>query len=146
MLLNFLAHTLPAVNACLNATSIVLLSLGYGFIRRGRRQQHRACMLAALCTSALFLLGYLSRMALTGTHRFPGSGPLKTFYLGLLTSHMILAVAVLPLILMALRLALQGRFAAHKRLTRWAFPIWYYVSVTGVLVYIMLYHVAPRQL
>jgi uncharacterized membrane protein YozB (DUF420 family) len=142
----FLQQTLPALNACLNATSFVLLSLGYLFIRQRRVTLHLRCMLGALLASAVFLVGYLSRMALSGPHRFPGVGWVKTFYLALLFSHMVLAVVVLPLIFRALYLAAKQRFAEHRRITRWAWPIWMYVSLTGVVVYFMLYHLAPRLL
>lgn len=135
---------LPRVNAVLNATSALCLGLGYVAIRRKRVGVHRALMLSALLASAIFLAGYLTRMWLTGTHRFPATGPLKTFYLLLLFSHMVLAVALLPLIFRTLFLALTARFAAHRRLARITWPIWMYVSVTGVVVYWMLYHLAPK--
>jgi putative membrane protein len=135
---------LPSCNAALNATSAVCLALAYGAIRCRRVHLHRNLMFAALTASTLFLVGYLTRMALTGTHRFPGGGMVKTCYLVLLFSHMVLAVVLLPLVLRALQLAMTGRFSAHRRIARWAWPIWMYVSVTGVVVYWMLYHLAPR--
>jgi putative membrane protein len=101
-------------------------------------------MLSALACSALFLVGYLTRLALTGTHRFPGGGALRATYLAVLGSHTLLAAAALPLVLRTLYLALRERFEAHRRLARWTFPIWAYVSATGVVVYLMLYHLAPR--
>jgi len=131
------------VNAVLNATSATLLFLGWRAIRSGERIRHRNLMLAALGTSALFLVGYLTRIALTGTHRFPGDGWLRTGYLLLLGSHTLLAAAIVPLIAVALWLAWKGRFDAHRRIARYTFPAWLYVSVTGVLVYVMLYWVAP---
>jgi len=131
------------VNAALNATSATLLFLGWRAIRSGERIRHRNLMLAALGTSALFLVGYLTRIALTGTHRFPGDGWLRTGYLLLLGSHTLLAAAIVPLIAVALWLAWKGRFDAHRRIARYTFPAWLYVSVTGVLVYVMLYWVAP---
>ena len=131
------------MNAVLNATSATLLFLGWRAIRSGERIRHRNLMLAALGTSALFLVGYLTRIALTGTHRFPGDGWLRTGYLLLLGSHTLLAAAIVPLIAVALWLAWKGRFDAHRRIARYTFPAWLYVSVTGVLVYVMLYWVAP---
>lgn len=134
---------LPSVNAVLNATSAVCLALGYVAIRNKKIGLHRALMLSALVASAVFLAGYLTRMWLTGTHKFPAAGLWRTFYLTLLFTHMVLAVALLPLVLRTLQLALTGRFEAHRRLARVTWPIWMYVSVTGVVVYWMLYHLAP---
>jgi uncharacterized membrane protein YozB (DUF420 family) len=138
-----LGEILPPVNASLNATSAVLIALGWRAIRAGNRERHRALMISALCVSALFLVGYLTRVALTGTHRFPGAGPLRSGYLILLGSHTILAAAIVPLIGFAVYFAWKGRFDAHRRVARFAIPAWLYVSVTGVLVYVMLYWVAP---
>lgn len=136
-------EALPTVNASLNALSAILAVAGWRAIRAGRRERHRALMLSALTCSALFLAGYLTRLALTGTHRFPGGGALRVAYLALLGSHTLLAAAALPLVLITLSLALRQRFQAHRRLARWTFPIWAYVSVTGVVVYLVLYHLAP---
>jgi putative membrane protein len=139
-----LGEALPPVNATLNGLSAVLLLAGWRAIRAGDRRRHRALVLSALGASALCLVGYLTRVALTGTHRFPGSGALKTAYLLLLGSHTLLAAVALPLILRALWLAWKGRFPEHRRVARIAFPVWLYVSATGVLVYLMLYQLAPR--
>lgn len=139
-----LADTLPTVNAALNSVSAVLLVLGFRAIRRGDRGRHRALMLAAFGTSVLFLASYLTRVALTGTHRFPGEGVLRATYLAVLASHTVLAALVAPLVLVALWLALRERFPSHRRVARVTLPIWLYVSVTGVVVYVMLYHLAPR--
>jgi putative membrane protein len=138
-----LGEILPPINASLNATSAVLIALGWRAIRAGDRDRHRAFMISALCVSALFLVGYLTRVALTGTHRFPGTGPLRSAYLLLLGSHTILAAAIVPLIGFAVYFAWKGRFDAHRRVARFAIPAWLYVSVTGVIVYVMLYWVAP---
>jgi putative membrane protein len=138
-----LGEILPPINASLNATSAVLIALGWRAIRAGDRDRHRAFMIAALCVSALFLVGYLTRVALTGTHRFPGTGLLRSAYLLLLGSHTILAAAIVPLIGFAVYFAWKGRFDAHRRVARFAIPAWLYVSVTGVIVYVMLYWVAP---
>jgi putative membrane protein len=137
-----LATALPGVNAALNGLSAVLVTLGFVAIKRGHRERHRAFMLAACATSALFLAGYLTRMALTGPHRFPGEGALRTTYLAVLGSHTVLAVLTLPLVLRTLYLALMARFGDHRGVARWTFPVWLYVSVTGVAVYVMLYHLA----
>jgi putative membrane protein len=135
-----LGDTLAAINAGLNSTSAVLLLFGWRAARARAIAIHRRCMVGALGVSALFLVSYLTRVALTGTHRYPGHGALKTLYLALLSSHMILAMVTPPLALRALYLALKQRFAEHRRLVRYTFPIWMYVSVTGVVVYWMLYH------
>ena len=137
-----LAAALPTVNAALNALAFVLLTLGYAAIRRGARERHRRLMLAACAASALFLVSYLTRVALTGTHRFPAGGALRAAYLAILGSHTLLAALVLPLVLRALFLALRDRFPAHRRIARVTLPVWLYVSVTGVVVYVLLYHVA----
>lgn len=138
-----LADVLPTVNAALNATSAVLLVLGFRAIRAGRPRRHRALMLAALGSSLLFLVGYGTRLALTGTHRFPGGGALRAAYLAILGSHTVLAAIAGPLVVTTLVLALRARFPSHRRVARATLPVWLYVSVTGVAVYVMLYHLAP---
>lgn len=138
-----LAELLPPVNAALNAGSALLLVAGWRAIRAGDRLRHRRRMLAAFACSSLFLVGYLTRMALTGAHRFPGGGGLRIAYLLLLASHTLLAAAALPLVLSTLSLALRGRFDLHRRWARRTLPVWLYVSATGVAVYAMLYHLAP---
>jgi putative membrane protein len=130
---------LAALNACMNASAAILAFTGWRRIKRGDRSAHKRLMLSALGVSALFLVGYLTRVGLTGTHRYPGSGAMRAAYLALLSSHMLLAVATPPLVVGAAWLALRGRFEAHRRLVRYALPVWLYVSVTGVLVYAMLY-------
>ena len=132
---------LASVNAVMNGLSACALFAGYVFIRRRDIPRHRACMLAALTASALFLAGYLTRVALTGVHRFPLGGGIRIAYLTLLGSHTILAVLALPLVLRTVWLSLvRERFPQHRRVALWTFPVWAYVSVTGVLVYVMLYH------
>lgn len=133
----------PAINAALNFTCFVFLVLGRIAIARDDVALHRRRMLGAFTASAIFLASYLIRFATTGVHRYPGDGWDKTLYLVTLFSHMALAVVLVPLVIGALRRALRGDFAAHKRLVRFTWPIWVYVSVTGVLVYLMLYHLAP---
>ena len=130
---------LPALNAALNATSALLLLTGYLLIRAGRRESHRRVMLAALACSALFLASYLVYHWNVGSVRFRGTGAIRTVYLAILLSHTLLAVAILPLVLITASRALRGRFDAHRRIARYTLPLWGYVSVTGVIVYWMLY-------
>ena len=131
--------TLAAVNACLNLASAVLLVAGFRFIRRGRIRDHRRCMLGAVTAGGLFLVFYVIRFSLTGTHAFTGPDTLRPIYLTILYSHMVLAVVVVPLVIRLLVLAGRERFEDHRRLARWTFPIWLYTSVTGLVVYLMLY-------
>ncbi len=140
-----LGEVLPGVNAGLNALSGVLLVLGWRAIRAGDRERHRAFMLAACASSTLFLATYLTRVTLTGTHRFPGDGPLRALYLAVLASHTLLAALTLPLAIRTLYLSLGGRLAEHRRIARYTLPVWLYGSVTGVAVYVLLYHLAPRS-
>ncbi len=130
----------PTLNACLNATSAVLLACGYRFIRRGDVARHKRCMIAACVTSAIFLASYVTYHLQAGSTRFPGTGALRAAYLALLVSHVVLAAAIVPLAITTIVLALRGSFAKHRRIARVTFPIWMYVSVTGVLVYLILYH------
>src|SRR5678816_4520354 len=129
----------PAINAALNLTCFIFLVLGRVAIARGDQALHKRRMLTAFTASAVFLVSYLIRFATTGAHKYPGEGLDKTIYLLILFSHMALAVALVPLVVGALRRALRGDFVAHKRLVKFTWPIWVYVSVTGVLVYLMLY-------
>ena len=131
---------LPAVNASLNALAAVLLLFGYREIRRGRMQQHRAFMIAACVASTLFLVSYVTYHAHAGSRPFTGEGPVRVVYFVILISHVILAAAILPLALITLIRALRERFDRHRAIARWTLPIWLYVSVTGVAVYLMLYH------
>lgn len=133
----------PAINAALNLTCFAFLVLGRVAIARDDVALHRKRMLIAFTTSTVFLVSYLIRFATSGAHRYPGEGWDKTGYLIILFSHMVLAVVLVPLVIGALRRALRGDFPAHKRLVQFTWPIWMYVSVTGVLVYLMLYHLAP---
>jgi len=133
-----LSEALPTVNAALNGTSACALFLGYWAIRTRRYALHWKFMVAAFCASSLFLVGYLTRFALTGVHRY--QGPFRTFYLVLLATHTLLAVVALPLILRTIWLsAVRKSFQQHRRIALWTFPVWAYVSVTGVVVYWMLY-------
>lgn len=134
---------LPALNAALNAASALLLLLGYRFIRRGRVPAHRACMLGALGVSALFLVSYVAYHLQAGSVRFAGPAWVRPIYFTILISHTALAAAVVPLALLTVGRAWRGRFEAHRRIARWTFPVWLYVSVTGVVVYLMLYRIFP---
>jgi uncharacterized membrane protein YozB (DUF420 family) len=130
---------LPAVNATLNAIAAVLLVIGFVLIRRGRIEQHRRVMLAAFATSALFLISYLVYHANAGSRPFTGQGPVRVFYFVILFTHIVLAAAILPMALITLSRGLRAEFDRHRRIARWTLPIWLYVSVTGVIVYLMLY-------
>ena len=130
---------LPAVNAALNSISATLLTAGYRHIRRGNVAAHRACMAAAFGVSTLFLISYLVYHYHSGSRPFPHSGWIRPVYLSILISHVTLAAAVVPLALMTLYRAWLGQFDRHRRIARWTLPVWLYVSVTGVIVYLMLY-------
>ena len=132
---------LPGVNASLNALAGVLLVAGFAFIRSGRREAHKRCMLAAFGCSVLFLVSYLYYHSQVGSVRFQGQGMVRTFYLSLLLTHTVLAATVPFLALITLVQGLRERFDRHVRIARWTLPIWLYVSVTGVVVYWMLYRV-----
>ena len=130
---------LPAVNAALNATAAILVGLGVYFIKRKNIPAHKACMVAALAVSTLFLTSYLTYHYNVGNVRFTKQGWIRNVYFPLLTSHTILAALILPMILRTAFLAFRGRFRNHVRIAKWTFPAWIYVSVTGVVVYLMLY-------
>jgi protein SCO1/2/putative membrane protein len=132
-------HDLPAVNAALNATAAVLLVWGFALIRSGRKRTHRRVMLAAFTVSALFLVCYVIYHASVGAVRFAGTGAIRALYLSILFTHTLLAAAVPPLAIVTLSRGLRGRFDRHRAIARWTLPIWLYVSVTGVVVYWMLY-------
>ena len=136
-----LGNALALVNAGLNSLSACFLVAGFAYIRQGRIQRHRAMMLSALASSALFLIFYVTRFSLTGTHRFAGEGLARTVYLTLLFSHMVLAAALVFMVPRLVFLAFKERFEDHRRLARWTYPAWMYVSVTGLIVYVMLYQI-----
>jgi uncharacterized membrane protein YozB (DUF420 family) len=131
--------TLPALNAVLNAASALLLAAGYVMIRSGRREAHQRFMIAALTTSTLFLISYLVYHFQVGSVRFQGVGPLRTVYFTILLTHTVLAVVIVPLVLLTASRAWRGHFDAHRRIARITLPLWAYVSVTGVVIYWMLY-------
>jgi putative membrane protein len=130
---------LPALNAILNATAAVFLSVGYMQIRRGRIEVHKRFMLAALTTSALFLISYLVYHANTGSRPFPGGGAVRLVYFTILITHVVLAAVILPLALITASRGLRAQYDRHVRIARWTLPLWIYVSVTGVVIYLMLY-------
>jgi len=139
-------YDLPAVNAMLNGLSAVFLTLGFIFIKRGNKIVHRNCMVAALATSAIFLASYLTYhfTVKTITH-FVEPQWFRPFYLALLVSHTILAMVILPLIIVTFFFAAKQNFERHKKFARWTWPLWMYVSVTGVLVYLLLYQIFPQK-
>jgi protein SCO1/2/putative membrane protein len=132
-------HTLPAVNATLNATAAVLLVTGYTLIRNGRIQAHKRVMLTAFCVSIAFLICYLVYHSQVGSVHYPKTGLIRAVYYTILVSHTILAATVPVLAIITLRRALRGDIKRHRKIARWTLPIWLYVSVTGVVVYLMLY-------
>lgn len=129
---------MPAVNAAMNAAAASCLVAGWLAIRRGKRDLHRALMLSALGASAIFLVGYLAYHWVHGDTRYPADAPLRGLYLAVLASHVLLSIAVFPMILATFWFALRGRLVTHKKLARWTLPIWLYVSLTGVAVFLML--------
>ncbi len=137
-------HDLPAINATLNAASAVLLTIGYVLIRRGRIHLHRRFMIAAFVTSSLFLVSYVVYHAQVGSVRFTRHGFVRPLYFTILITHVTLAAAVLPLAIITLTRGLRARYVQHRAIARWTLPIWLYVSITGVLVYVLLYQ--PRWL
>jgi uncharacterized membrane protein YozB (DUF420 family) len=132
---------LPALNAVLNATAALFLGAGYWFIRRRRMEAHRACMVTAFTVSAAFLASYIVYHALAGSVPFTGGGWIRPVYFTVLITHIVLAAAILPLSLITLFRALRGRFEPHRAVARWTLPIWLYVSITGVVIYLMLYRI-----
>jgi putative membrane protein len=130
---------LPAVNATLNGVAAVFLVAGYLLIKRGARDLHKRCMLAALTASALFLISYVTYHANAGSRPFPGQGAARVVYFAILITHVVLAAAILPLALVTTARGLRSQFGRHVRIARWTLPIWLYVSVTGVVIYLMLY-------
>lgn len=134
---------LPHLNATLNASSFILLSSGYYFIRRKNINAHRNCQIAALAASVLFLVSYVVYHLHHGTTRFAGQGIARPIYFTILTTHTILAAVIVPFVIITVRRAKRGDFLRHKAIARWTLPMWLYVSITGVVVYLMLYHLYP---
>ena len=136
---------LPPVNACLNAASALLLTIGYIFIKRGRPVAHRNCMIGAVVTSSIFLGCYLVYHHFAGRTTFQNPPWFRPVYLVILITHTVLAIVIVPLVLTTLALALRRRWETHKRVARWTWPIWMYVSVTGVVIYLLLYQIFPQR-
>jgi len=136
---------LPHFNAFLNASSFILLSSGYFFIRRRKIRAHVICQIAALSASVLFLISYIVYHSHHGVTRFAGQGIARPVYFTILTTHTFLAVAIVPLVIITVRRAKRADFLRHRRLARWTLPLWLYVSITGVIVYLMLYHLYPSK-
>jgi len=137
---------LPALNAVLNGLCAITLCVGLYFIKHQNREAHRTSMLLAFAFSSAFLVSYIVNHALHGDTIFPGRGTVRTVYLSILASHIILSIVALPMVLTTFFFSLTGRFAMHRRIARFTFPIWLYVSVTGVIVYLMLYQIyAPSN-
>ena len=134
-------ESLPTLNATLNGAATILLTLGYGFIRSGHERRHRTCMISAFCVSIAFLFFYLlHKWLVQGVHTpFVGEGIWRGIYYTMLATHIVLAMAIVPLVLTTLTLAIQNKRESHKAWAKWTFPIWYYVSITGVLIYFFLY-------
>ena len=130
---------LPALNATLNGISALLLTTGYVLIRRGRVVLHKRCMIAALVSSSLFLTSYVVYHLHTGSRPFPGQGVIRVIYFAILLTHVVLAAAIVPLALITATRGLRSQFDRHARIARWTLPLWMYVSVTGVVIYLMLY-------
>ncbi len=138
-------HDLPTLNALLNTCSAAFLILGYGFIRRRKVRAHQACMIGAFLASAAFLISYLIYHSQVGATKFAGTGWVRPVYFTILISHTVLAAAIVPMSLVTLYRALKQQFARHRAIARWTLPLWLYVSVTGVLIYLMLYHWFPNR-
>jgi uncharacterized membrane protein YozB (DUF420 family) len=136
---------LPAVNASLNALSAVFLTMGFVFIKRQKQTAHRNCMITACCTSLLFLTCYVIYHAHAGRTVFKNPEWFRPIYLTLLLTHTVLAVTIVPMVIVTLSRALRQRFDRHKQIARWTWPMWMYVSVTGVLIYFLLYHIYPQR-
>ncbi len=134
-----------ALNASLNGISAILLTVGFFFIVNGKIRQHKACMLSAFGVSTAFLISYVIYHIRVGNVRFLGEGWIRPVYFTLLISHIFLAIVILPMAIITLSRALRERFDAHRRIARWTLPLWLYVSVTGVIVYVMLYHLYPHS-
>lgn len=138
-------YSQATLNASLNAISAILLTAGFLFILRGKIRQHRACMLSAFTASTIFLISYVIYHIRVGNIRFLGQGWIRPVYFTLLISHVFLAIVILPMAIITLTRALREQFDRHRRIARWTLPLWLYVSVTGVIVYVMLYHLYPHS-
>ena len=134
---------LPPVQASLNITAATLMTTGYYFIRNGNRSAHKACMIAALAVSSLFFIFYLYYHSVVGNIPFAGEGMIRPIYFAVLITHVILAAAIVPLVIITVSFVLRGKFERHRKIARWTLPIWLYVSVTGVVIYLLAFHIYP---
>jgi uncharacterized membrane protein YozB (DUF420 family) len=134
---------LPTVNAILNATSGILIVIGFIFIKRKQQKAHMRCMLGAVASSVLFLISYLTYHYTAGATSFLGEGWIRPVYFTILATHTLLAIVIVPMVAITVLRGLSGRYALHRKIARWTFPIWLYVSVTGVVIYVLLYHLYP---
>ncbi|MCP3670383.1 MAG: DUF420 domain-containing protein [Gammaproteobacteria bacterium] len=134
---------LPPVQASLNVTAATLISAGYYFIRGGNRSAHKICMIGALAVSTLFFIFYLYYHSVVGNIPFAGQGAIRPLYFSVLITHVVLAAAIVPLVLMTVSFVVRGRFRKHREIARWTLPVWLYVSVTGVLIYLLAFHFYP---
>ncbi len=146
MTLDEIIPYLPHFQAILNASAALLLATAYYFIRHQNRSLHRNCMIVALVISAVFMVSYLTYHARVGYMPFNGQGMIRPFYFTLLASHVILAAVIVPLVLITVTYAIKGNFTRHPQIARWTFPLWFYVSVSGVLIYILGFHVYPPEI
>jgi putative membrane protein len=137
---------LPHFQAILNASAALFLATGYYFIRNQNRSLHRNCMIIALSISTVFMVSYLTYHARVGYMPFAGQGVIRPFYFTLLASHVILAAVIVPLVLITVAFAIKGNFVRHPRIARWTLPLWFYVSVSGVLIYILGFHIYPPEI
>ncbi len=137
---------LPHAQAVLNITAVCLMTTGYYYIRQQNKAAHKACMLSALAVSTLFLMAYLYYHSQVGNVKFAGEGLIRPIYFSILASHILLAALIVPLILVTLAHALRGKFVKHRQIARWTLPIWIYVSLTGVIVYLFAFHIYPSEL
>jgi uncharacterized membrane protein YozB (DUF420 family) len=137
---------LPHFQAILNAAAAVFLATGYYFIRNQNRSLHRNCMIIALAISTVFMVSYLTYHARVGYMPFTGQGMIRPFYFTLLASHVILAAVIVPLVLITVAFAIKGNFVRHPRIARWTLPLWFYVSVSGVLIYLLGFHIYPPEM
>jgi uncharacterized membrane protein YozB (DUF420 family) len=137
---------LPHFQAILNASAALVLATAYYFIRNQNRSLHRNCMIVALVISAVFMVSYLTYHARVGFMPFTGQGMIRPFYFTLLASHVILAAVIVPMVLITVAYAIKGNFASHPRIARWTLPLWFYVSVSGVLIYILGFHIYTPEI
>lgn len=138
-----LISILPPVQACLNIIAAIFMSVGYYFIRNGNRSAHKVCMISALAVSTMFFILYLYYHSVVGNIPFAGQGMIRPIYFSILITHVILAAAIVPLVITTVRFAIMDKFEKHHKVARWTLPIWLYVSVTGVLIYILAFHIYP---